>query len=230
MILRKFAAAGLLALAALFAGGATGTTTGIGNGTVTRTANGYRIGNPAAKITLIEWVSYTCPHCGHFAKEADAPLQILYVSSGRVNREIRHIVRDQFDLTAAMLADCGPVEKFPQNHTTLMLSQKDWLTKAENSTPAQRQRWSTGTYAARRRAIASDLGFYEIMRTRGYRRFDLDACLSDDAKAKALADNTQKQYDDFHVTGTPSFAINGVLLAGTHDWSLLQPQIDARLP
>ncbi len=33
--------------------------------TVNRTeAGGYRMGNPEAKVAVIEFVSYTCPHCG----------------------------------------------------------------------------------------------------------------------------------------------------------------------
>ena len=35
---------------------------------------------------------------------------------------------------------------------------------------------------------------------------------------------------EFGVRGTPSFALNGILLAGTHDWATLRPQIDVRLP
>jgi protein-disulfide isomerase len=31
------------------------------------------------------------------------------------------------------------------------------------------------------------------------------------------------------VTGTPSFLINGELLAGTHDWPTLQAQLRTRL-
>jgi protein-disulfide isomerase len=43
---------------------------------------GHRLGNPDAAIKLVEWVSYTCPHCATFQKAADTPLRMSYVNSG----------------------------------------------------------------------------------------------------------------------------------------------------
>ncbi|MCB2088127.1 MAG: thioredoxin domain-containing protein, partial [Sphingomonadaceae bacterium] len=173
-------------------------------------------------------VSYTCPHCAHFARDGDAALQFSYVGSGRVQLEVRHFVRDVVDLTAAMLTNCGAPAKFPRNHAAFMLGQEKWLPKAASATQAQQQRWFTGAPAARHRAIASDLGFYEIMSSRGYTRTQVDACLADSAMSQRLVDNTVKDAKALDIKGTPSFAINGVLLDGVHDWQSLQPRLDAK--
>jgi hypothetical protein len=51
--------------------------------TVTLTKEGaHVIGNPAAKTRLVEYVSYTCPHCAHFVAEGTAPLKAGWVSRG----------------------------------------------------------------------------------------------------------------------------------------------------
>lgn len=200
------------------------------NTTVTRTAQGTHIlGNPAAKLKLTEYVSYTCPHCAHFEEQADAPLRMNLVANGRGAVEVRHFVRDPVDLTVTLLTNCGPPAKFFLNHAAFMRSQAKWIGPLNNPTAAQRERWSAGSFAQRTRTIARDFGFYPIMATRGYTAKAVDACLADEALANRLAADTDLAQRSLNVTGTPSFAIDGVLLAGTHSWEVLRPQLDARL-
>lgn len=223
----KFVRRTILAAAALTATGAMAASTNWL--TVVDTAGGgHKIGNPAAPVKLTEFVSYTCSHCGQFAQEATSALDI-YVASGKVQLDVRHVVRDPVDLTAAMLANCGPAAKFPRNHAALILAQPRWLPVAERATQGQQSRWYSGAGAARRRAIASDLKFYDIMIGRGYERTAIDRCLADEALAKRLAEQSVADDAKWNVKSTPSFAIGGVMLAATYSWKMLQPQLDARL-
>ena len=80
--------------------------------------------------------------------------------------------------------------------------------------------------AAGRRAIASDFGFYKLMEGRGYRRTDIDRCLNDEALAKQMAARSAKDWDRPGVDSTPSFAINGLVMPGTHTWQELQKQLN----
>ena len=199
------------------------------NGAVVLGADGsHVVGNPQAKVKLAEYISYTCPHCAKFTIEAEGALQIAYVTPGKVSVEIRHMLRDPIDLTAAMLTNCGPKDKFFQNHAAFMRRQAQWIAPLGSASPAQRQRWVSGNLAQRNRAIASDFHFYEIMRVRGYDRAAVDRCLADAAMAQRLG----KQAKDGYIMGvrsTPSFTINGQLLEDTSEWSELRPQIDASL-
>lgn len=199
------------------------------NTTVAVTPTGSHVlGNPAARVKLTEFISYTCSHCAHFDREASDRLRVTGVAQGKVSIEVRHLVRDPIDMTVAMLTNCGPPAKFFLNHSAFLRSQDNWIGNANNASAAQRQRWSTGDMPSRMKAIASDFGFYPIMATRGYDRMTVDRCLSDRAMAQQLAAQTESA-SKLGVTGTPSFLINGQLLAGTHDWQSLQPQIEARL-
>src|SRR6478735_1491986 len=66
-------------------------------------------GNPDAKLKLVEYLSFTCPHCAHFEHEAIGPLTAKYIRTGLVSYEVRHAVRDGYDLAATLLARCsGP--------------------------------------------------------------------------------------------------------------------------
>lgn len=197
--------------------------------TVVDTAGGgHRIGNPSAKVKLTEFVSYTCPHCGRFAQEGSSAIE-LYVATGKIQLDVRHVVRDPIDLTAAVLANCGPAVKFPRNHAALMMSQPKWLPVAEHATEGQKSRWFSGPMPARLRAIASDLKFYDIMIARGYDRVSIDRCLADEALAKRLSEQSVADDKKWNVQSTPSFAIDEVLIAGVYTWGLLQPFLDARL-
>ena len=222
----NFLKVGLLVGALVLAGGATQPNW---NNTVVETDAGHRIGNPEAKLQLTEFVSYTCPHCAHFADEGDPVLKILYVHTGKVAVEIRHFLRDPVDLTAALMAQCGEPSRFALNHSALMASQSKWLPLMGSASPAQIQRWTNPDPAAARRAIASDFGFYKMMEGRGYRVTDLDKCISDNARAMELAKATRADAQKFGIRGTPSFAINGKLLEHVHSWDALKPQIDTKL-
>ena len=200
------------------------------NAVVSRTAlDSHLLGNPNAPIKLVEYISYTCPHCAHFEEESDAQLRIGFVAPGKGSIEVRSFVRDPVDLTAALLTHCGPPTKFFGNHSAFLRHQTTWLGQATSLTDAQRQRWANPDFGTRTRAIASDLGFYALMEARGYDRPALDRCLGDRPLAERLAKNTKDAAAKDFVTGTPSFVLDGVPLSGTYSWALLKPQVEARL-
>ncbi len=198
------------------------------NNTIAVTPSGsHLLGNPNAPTKLTEFISYTCPHCATFDREGSDRLRLYLVGPGKLSIEIRNFVRDPIDMTVALLTNCGPPAKFVMNHTAFLRSQSVWIANAEKTTPTQRNRWSTGDPASRFRAIASDFGFYAIMERRGYVRSVTDRCLADLPLAKRLADQT-KAASEMGVNGTPSFLLNGELLAGTHSWDALKLQLEAQ--
>jgi protein-disulfide isomerase len=197
--------------------------------TVSVSPSGSHIwGNPAAPVKLVEYISYTCPHCAHFAEQSEVPLRLAYVQPGKVEVEIRHLIRDPIDMTVAMLTNCGPPSRFLANHAMFLRTQDRWIGMEGKATAAQKARWNTGDTPSRMRAIASDFGFYAMMEPRGYDRPMLNRCLADTAMANRIARQTVDG-DKAGVPGTPAFMLNGVLLTGTYDWQSLNSQIEARL-
>lgn len=190
----------------------------------TKTELGTRIGNPDAKAKVVEFFSYTCPHCAEFATESDAALKLGYLAPGKINIEYRHLVRDPVDLTVGMLVNCGEPAKFLGNHDAFLLGQDRWIGPLARHTPAQEARWRTAGVAGRR-AIATDFGLYAIMERRGYTRAAADRCLADQAKADKIAQIAAREWDRPGVDSTPTFAINNVVMPGTHTWSSLERQI-----
>ena len=207
---------------------ATGPKTVGWNAVISVTAEGSHVtGNPDAPVKLVEYVSYTCADCATFMIQSDGALQVGYISSGKVSVEVRHLVQGPVDLAAAMLADCGPPAKFALNHATLMRSQANWRQTLERAGPAQRQRWTSGSLLNRNRAIAGDMDFYRIMEMRGLDRMATERCLSDQAAANRIGEQSKAGYAS-GITTPPSFTINGNL-EPAHTWAELRPLIDASL-
>ncbi|MBH1943376.1 DsbA family protein [Erythrobacter sp. YJ-T3-07] len=190
--------------------------------TVERTPVSHIVGNPDAPVTVIEYLSYTCPHCREFAMQGEEILKLGYVSKGDLRYEYRDVAANPVDLTAAMMARCGAPEKFPGNHSALMMAQPQYNALMRLATKAQSDRWFNGDKAARRRAVASDLNLYAIFERRGYTRVELDRCLADQALADRIEGAIKADVETYGPIPTPSFVVNGTMLEGVHTWDQLQ--------
>lgn len=194
---------------------------------IKRTERGHLIGNPAANAQLIEFISYTCPHCADFAAQGEPALELALLMPGKIGLEVRPVIRNALDLTVSLLAQCGDPAGFKARHQALMRTQADWLGRARNAPQSQQAIWARGDKAARMN-VASALGLSQMLAERGQSQIALDTCVSDDAAAKLLLENSRADYADFGVAGTPSFALDGKLLVGVHNWQALYPVLSAR--
>lgn len=198
------------------------------NQAVAVTPSGSHVqGNPDAQVKLVEFVSYTCPHCASFEKQSATALRVGYVASGKVSVEVRHLLRDPIDMTVALLTNCGEPSRFFGNHTMFLQAQDKWIPRMAGTGSTFRERWTTGDFATRMRAVASDFGFYPMMEARGYDRPTIDRCLADQPKAQRLAQMTQDALEA-GVQGTPSFTIDG-RLTDIHEWRALEAALQDKL-
>ena len=62
-------------------------------------------------------------------------------------------------------------------------------------------------------------------RRRERRRRHPEIGRADEAEARRLAEISAKEWDRPGVDATPSFAINGIVMPGTHTWPALERQI-----
>src|SRR3546814_19557489 len=103
------------------------------------------MGNPAAPVKLIEYLSYTCPHCAAFSAESAAVLRGRMVKSGKVSLELRNAVRDKLDLAAAALARCAGTQGFFAAYDALFARQRDWYPRGAIGRASCRERgWQYG--------------------------------------------------------------------------------------
>ena len=188
----------------------------------------YSIGNPKAKVKLVEYFSYTCHVCGDFAKAGITPLKAQYVDRGLVHFEYRNLVRDPVDMTAALLARCGGAKAFSGNHQAIFAAQPAILDRIAKATDKQKSSWFEGTTADRAGRIAADTGLTALMTARGYSAAQQTACLNNEVAQAELTGMTNIGRNADRVAGTPTFFING-RNAEVTAWPALKSKLDAAL-
>lgn len=163
------------------------------------------LGNPEATVTVIEYASLTCPHCGRFYKETFPAFKEKYVDTGKVHFIYRDYPLDPLALAGSMLARCGNEGTYFEVIDTLFLAQDDW-TRAEK--PAD--------------ALATLLAPYGITAD------TMKTCLDDKKLVEGVVE-IAKTGNELGVNGTPSFFINGEMQSGGMTISELSARIDALL-
>lgn len=191
------------------------------------TEGGYLIGNPDADMRLTEFISYTCPHCADFTKQAGPAMDLALVAPGKLAVEVRPVIRNWLDLTVTLLARCGDTAGFKDRHRMFLYSQEEWLGRAASAPKSQQQSWARATADARLSA-ARALDLDDRLATRGMDLPVINACLMDDAAAQSLLDRSNADRTQYGIQGTPSFAINGETLEGVYSWQALLPELEKR--
>ena len=146
-------------------------------------------GNPDAEVTVIEYASFTCPHCAAFHAENYDKLKADYIDTDKINFVYREVFFDRYGLWASMVARCGGPEKFFGISDLIYDGQSEWVRAGE---PA---------------AIVDELR--KIGRLAGLENDTLEACLQDGDKARTLVAWYEENAKQDGIDSTPSFIIDG---------------------
>ncbi len=75
------------------------------------------MGNPNAKVKLVEIGSLSCPHCKLFEQEGAPVLIDKYVKTGQVSWEFRpYIIHGPIDMAANLVARCNGAQDLLPDH------------------------------------------------------------------------------------------------------------------
>ena len=102
------------------------------------------------------------------------------------------------------------------------------LARITKATDAQKTSWFEGSTGERARRIAADTGLTALMTARGYTAAQQNACLDDGVAQAELTGMTNIGRNADHVTGTPSFFING-RNAEVTAWPAIKSKLDLAL-
>jgi protein-disulfide isomerase len=166
------------------------------------------MGADDAPVTIIEYASYTCPHCASFHAGAYKNLKADYIDTGKVKFIYREVYFDRFGLWASMIARCAGPDRFFGVTDVLYAEQSQW---ARAGDPA---------------AIVGELR--KIGKVAGLTDEMLDACMQDAGKAQSLVNWYQANAEADDISSTPSFLINGTKHSNM-PYSELSALIDAEI-
>lgn len=181
---------------------------------------GFRIGNPNARIKLVEYLSTTCGHCAAFSHESASRLIPVHVRSGRVSVEYRNYYLNGLDVAAAMLSRCAtPGRYFAMTHD-LLATQATWTARVRNIPAARQQQLQTMQPLQLVQELVGVLGLDAIGARHGITPAVRRQCLT-----QASLDGLERLHAlgaRSGVQGTPSFFINGVAQNVNH-WAGIEP-------
>lgn len=189
---------------------------------------GFRMGNPDAKVKLIEYASLTCPHCAAFATESASGLADE-IRAGRVSWEYRNFMLNGIDVVASLLARCQGPAPFFKLVEQVYAEQPNWIPKFQQITPAQQQQIQALPVDRQPLETAKAGQLIDFFRARGLPEAKAEACLTDKAGMDTLEAIQKRGTEQDGVTGTPSFLINGSPVKDVATWDLLKPKIEAAL-
>ena len=198
---------------------------------VNATSGGVMMGNPNAKVKLVEIGSLSCPHCRLFEEEGVPALIEKYVKPGNVSYEFRpYLIHGPIDMAANLIVRCNGTKSFFPLVEALYKDQDTWMAKVEAAPQdklEQIQNMPTNQIFV---AMANVLGLQDWAAARGVPQAKSNQCLSDQQaidKEVQITSDVNSQFPAFQ--GTPSFVINGKLLTDVGTWDKLEPQLQDAL-
>ncbi len=160
------------------------------------------LGKADAPITIFEFFSLTCPHCADFSEHTFPKLKAEWIDTGRAKLVYRDYPLDRNALEAAMVARCGPPERYPAFVEILFQQQSVWVTQ-NDPVPTLRR----------------------IARLGGISDEQFDKCLADDGLSKSIVAGEYQAQKDYGVDSTPTFFINGKKLVGALSYEDLSAEL-----
>lgn len=188
---------------------------------------GFRMGNPAARVKLIEYGSLACPHCRHFEETGYKPLLQQYVRTGQVSYEFRNLLINGPDIAVSLLTRCaGPAKFFPMSEQ-VYATQPQWQQKLESMSDEDKAAIEkmSNEQAVVRFAEIADIG--RVAAQFGVTPVRAQQCLRDPKAVQRLVEMTKTAMAN-GISHTPTFLVDGkVTDAAT--WEDLEPKLKAAL-
>jgi len=172
---------------------------------VTATPDDMSLGNPNAKVKVVEYASASCPHCARFALDVFPTFKAKYVDTGKVSFTLKEYLTEPEVLAAGgfLLARCAGKDRYFAVLDAVFRDQAKMV--------------QTGDYKTGFRRIAKDPG--------GLTDAQFEACMKDTAAAQALAARANAHVKVDKVGATPTFVINGRRFEG----EMTMPELDAAI-
>lgn len=158
---------------------------GGGGGAVT--SDDMSLGKADAPVTVIEYASLACAHCGRWNKDVFPAFKAKYIDTGKVRYVFREFATPPQELAAAgaLLARCAGKDRY--------------FTVVDAVFHGQEEIFSTGDMRGVLQRIAATAGMNEDQ---------FIACVSDEKALKAFNARWEKYAREARIEGTPTFFFN----------------------
>lgn len=174
----------------------------------TVTPRDMTLGNPKAKVVMIEYAAPICPHCAHFNATVMPLLKTNYIATGKMLYVFRVFPLQAADGVSEKLARCMTKDKYFPFMDQLFANQKDWDPEYG--------------VADVRGALVKQAAL------QGMSEAQFNACLNDPKPDAEINKVAQDGVDRYHLDHTPTVILNGEVQKEA-SWDALKPAIEAAL-
>lgn len=160
------------------------------------------IGRSDAPVTIIKYMSLTCPYCRKFQLETFPQLKREYIDTGKLRFILREFPIGFQSGTATIALRCAPADKHFALYEKFLAQQAAWVSQEVRRDPIYR--------------IASQVGMT---------RQQFDACYENRGMIEGLK-QVKERGRLLGVIGTPNFFVNGRLVKSVLGMKELRELID----
>mgnify|MGYP002682704142 FL=1 len=178
---------------------------------------GTKIGKDEAPVKIVSYEDFQCPFCLQYTAQQESQIVAELVKSGKVQIEYRHLpILKNESVRAATASQCAAdQEKFWQYHHKLFIVQAE-------AGQATSEKLNVGRFSDDNlKKYASELGLDTAK---------FNTCF-DSNEHLELVTNQQREANQFGITGTPGFLVNGTPLgagtpSGIEDWRQIVTNVE----
>lgn len=170
-------------------------------GQVPYTETPRTLGSAKAPVTVLEFFSLTCPHCGEFATYTMPEIKTKLIDTGKLRFVYHDFPLDQIALKAAQVSRYMPQTEYYPFVEALFASQNDWaFQEGEN-------------YHDR---------IFKYAALAGMDQATYDKAWNDETLGKWILAGQQQDEKVYGIDATPTFIINGLKHAGAMDYATFE--------
>jgi protein-disulfide isomerase len=172
------------------------------------------LGEANAPVTIVEYMSTTCPHCAAFHNNTFDAIKTKYVDSGKVRFVVREFPFDPRAAAAFMLARCNPQDTTKLTEAAQYFPMISMLMK-------QQEVWAAAQDG--REALL------QMSKLAGFTQESFQACLTNQKLLDDVNAVRERGAKEFGVAATPTFLINGKRYSGDMSVDTMSALIDSLL-
>jgi protein-disulfide isomerase len=168
----------------------------------------FLLGNPDAKVKIIQYSSLTCPACKYYQTSIFEKLRADYIDTGKVVYIAREFPFDKPAYQAAILARCGGREKYYTFLSVLFKNQDSWA------------------YRKNYQELLANIG-----QLGGVGAEEFAGCINDPMVNQVVEQNNNDARNKLKLLYAPTLFINDVRIEGeiSHNYELLSQKIKEQL-
>jgi protein-disulfide isomerase len=169
------------------------------------TPDDMTLGNPKAKVTVVEYASTACPHCAAWNADVWPAFKAKYVDTGKINYVYREFITSPPEVAVAgpVIARCAGKGKY--------------FSVLDGAFRAQEEIYKTNSLAP----------LIKVAQANGLSEEQVKTCLTNQASIDAMQTRVQGYAERDKIEATPTFIVNGKKLEGGQPLAALDAAIAA---